>query len=182
MKLSFKNFLGETFMLIPNINFWSDDDPEYAPHKYMFFIGWLWWGWRFYFGKAESKIERFCIKTMHNAYRNEERYVIYDEEIQHYVSWYALDIIYNICYFKGEYDEFVDKSCSGLSELDSHSICASTDIRVSNKKTICGEKCLSWKSVENAERVAAMLEREADARSKDKWEIYNIPLPTHVLS
>lgn len=53
MKVSFKSFFGETFMAMPNVNFWSDDDPEYAPYKRMFFIGWLWWGVRFYYGKAE---------------------------------------------------------------------------------------------------------------------------------
>lgn len=183
MRISFKSFFGETFMALPNLNFWSDDDSDYAPYTRMFFIGWLWWGVRFYYRKAEEKVERFTIKTLHNEYRNEERFVILDEETGQYVTWYDIDLVYDICCFKGpNNEEFHDKSRSGLSELESKAFIAGDTIRVPYKMSFKGMKVACWRRVVDVEAVAAVLERENDARTKDHWKVYNIPCPTHVLS
>lgn len=119
---------------------------------------------------------------MRNEFRGEQRYVIRDEQTKHYVSWYDLDLVHGICYLKGPNDDFIDKSRNGLNELDRNAILAADVIRVPCKMTYEGRKALSWKSVVDVERVAAVLEREADAHERDHWKVYNIPRPTHVLS
>lgn len=75
MRVSFKSFWGETFMALPNVNFWSDDDPEYAPHKYMLFFGWLWWGVRLYFG-WQGKRGKYCVLLINNEAQGKSYYVL----------------------------------------------------------------------------------------------------------
>lgn len=75
MKLQLRSYLGETLMLVPNINLWTDDDPDYAPHKYQLFIGWLFWGVRIFFGKAEPQGE-YTVRVVHNDLKDKSYYVL----------------------------------------------------------------------------------------------------------
>lgn len=80
MRISFKSFWGETLMLVPNINFWSDDDPEYAPHKYMIFFGWIFWGVRIYFGRREEK-GAYSVRIIYNEALDKSYYVIVPSKV-----------------------------------------------------------------------------------------------------
>lgn len=109
MKVTFKSFWGETFMLIPNINWWSDDDPDYAPHKYMLFIGWLFWGWRIYLGKREEtaqiNVSHFEVVSIHNLFKDKTLYAIRNVfwPIE-YAGRFTLDFTYGIArYNEGHY-------------------------------------------------------------------------------
>ena len=66
-------------MALPNVNFWSDDDPEYAPHKYMLFFGWLWWGVRLYFG-GQGKRGKYCVRLISNEAHGKSYYVLTPSE------------------------------------------------------------------------------------------------------
>lgn len=75
MKLQLRSYLGETLMLFPNINLWTDDDPDYAPHKYQLFIGWLFWGIRIFFGKAEPQ-GVYTVRVIYNELIDKSYYVL----------------------------------------------------------------------------------------------------------
>ena len=80
MKLQLRSYLGETLMLFPNINLWTDNDPDYAPHKYHLFLGWLFWGIRIFFGKAEPQGE-YTVRVIHNDAKNKSYYVLTKTEV-----------------------------------------------------------------------------------------------------
>ena len=183
MKLSFKNFWGETFMLIPNINFWSDDDPEYAPHKYMFFIGWLWWGWRFYFGKSEEKEDGpiYEVRTIYNKFRNKTCYAIKRNHWCEFVGRYTLEMGYDIAEYKDNCWHFCGKNRIGLTEDMRAAIRRSIEL-TEHEQILYEYPMLVWEDDRDARLVCDLLIKEADARNDDNWEILNIPFPSHVLS
>lgn len=152
MKLSFKNFWGETFMLIPNINFWSDDDPEYAPHKYMFFIGWLWWGWRFYFGKAEENYD-WGVRLIYNKHLDKSYYVIV----------FGKDPDVWNCMTRDNFNSLMRGVM--CSEADSEVIGCASDLEI-----LPDRKVLAFDNIEDAFAVKDIIERAEKEKDDNRWQ------------
>lgn len=185
MKLSFKSFWGETFMALPNLNFWSDDDPEYAPHKYMLFFGWLCWGVRFYFGtaKADKKDDKpvFEVKTIYNKFRGENRYVIIRNGRNEFVGRYTLEHSYEIARYNDGNWYFLDQNLTEITELTYAAIRRSVELTDVVNHFIYEYPILAWKDDRDACLVCDLLNREAAAIKDDNWKIVNLPFPSHVL-
>lgn len=172
MKATFKSFWGETFMLIPNINWWSDDDPDYAPHKYMLFFGWLFWGWRIYLGKREEKVTaqpHFEVVSIHNLFKDKTLYairtVVWPIE---YAGRFTLDCTYGIArYNEGQYT-FLGNNRIALTEEMRAAIRHSFELGTVVQK-LYEYPILVWDSEEEADIICDHLNLEYECAKKDRW-------------
>lgn len=173
MKVTFKSFWGETFMLIPNINWWSDDDPDYAPHKYMLFIGWLFWGWRIYLGKREEtaqiNVSHFEVVSIYNLFKDKTLYairtVVWPIE---YTKRFTLDCTYGIARYNEGHYTFLGNNRIALTEEMRAAICHSFELCPVMQK-LSEYPILVWDSEEEAGLICSLLNLEYECAKKDRW-------------
>lgn len=172
MRVSFKSFWGETLMLFPNINFWSDDDPEYAPYKRMFFIGWLWWGWRFYYGKKADALQKpfYRVQTIYNQFRDKKMYIIDGCRFGcFYVGIHTFDCIYGFANYSNGQWTFRDTSRVALTDPIRDAIRSS--IEKDDVSIPCDYNILAWDDYSDAQLVCDFLCLEEDMAQQDRWKI-----------
>lgn len=170
MRISFKNFWGETFMLFPNINFWSDDDPEYAPHKYMIFFGWLFWGVRIYFGHCNQSEQES--QNSHNMYRVT---VIYNKFLDE--KRFALVRGY------GFFENFLNKDDMLRLDREGHLRLVDLPVYFVNQEIELDSSfnILTWGDQSDAFKMKAIVNQAITDRKEDVWKALNHPEPTQVL-
>lgn len=172
MRISFKNFWGETFMLFPNINFWSDDDPEYAPHKYMIFFGWLFWGVRIYFGtctqsdqESEPLISNrlYRVTTVYNKLLNEKRFAL--------VRGY------------GFFEHFLNKDDMLFLDREGHLRLVDLPVYFVNQEIKLNKQfnVLTWNDMTDAFKMKAIVNQAISDGDEDVWKALNLPEPTQVV-
>lgn len=158
MKLQLKSYLGECIMLFPNINFWSDDDPEYAPYKYQFFIGWLFWGLRIFFGKAEPQGE-YTVRVIYNDAENKSHYVLTKTEDSEDLN-YALSVAYLGTQLYGH----------KLTPEEDAAFCTSIGLKVITPSD--DRRCIvAFSDIESAFLIRDLINRICAKDNSDKWRI-----------
>lgn len=184
MKLQLKSYLGETFMLFPNINLWTDDDPEYAPHKYQLFIGWLFWGIRIFFGKAGEEVTtsttptHFTVYPIHNTFLGKTMYVGSQDKAT-CISRFMIEVKYNIGTYKKGVLEFTSNHPLNLTVEERKALLAAEEIRDCNINYF---PVLAWEDDRQCAIVCQLINRAAEAQKTNRWHFQNLPTPTHVLS
>lgn len=158
MKLQLKSYLGETIMLIPNINLWTDDDPDYAPHKYQLFIGWLFWGLRIFFGKAEPQGE-YTVRVVHNDAENKSHYVLTKTAVSDDLN-YALSVTYLGTQLYGH----------KLTPEEDAALQASIGLKVVTPSD--DRRCIvAFSDIESAFLIRDLINRIRAKDNSDKWRI-----------
>lgn len=158
MKLQLKSYLGECIMLFPNINFWTDDDPEYAPYRYQFFIGWLFWGLRIFFGKAEPQ-GVYAVRVIYNELKDKSYYVLTKTE-------YSEDLDEALTVFRIT----TDINEQDLTPEEEAAFCTSIGLKVITPSD--DKRCIvAFSDIESAFLIRDLINRIRAKDNSDKWRI-----------